>query len=115
LSKLQQQEWSDLKQPFNTITTKDRLALVTVAIKGHPYVIVDIGLRMLAPRELERVFNAYATCHAAAAGSAAVAASETAAHQPRLSRANLTAWPLKCTRRRPAKQTRLASVTSVKG
>ncbi|VVP89430.1 hypothetical protein PS918_03086 [Pseudomonas fluorescens] len=35
-----------------TITTKDRLGLVTVTIKGTPYVIVDICLRMLQPAEL---------------------------------------------------------------
>jgi len=39
---------------MTTITTKDRMALVTVTIKGTPYVIVDIGLRMLEPRELFR-------------------------------------------------------------
>ena len=38
--------------PAPTITTKDRLALVTVTIKGAPYVIVDICLRMLQPTEL---------------------------------------------------------------
>jgi DNA (cytosine-5)-methyltransferase 1 len=38
----------------DTITTKDLLALVTVMIRGVPYVIVDIGLRMLIPRELYR-------------------------------------------------------------
>ncbi|NNA69593.1 DNA cytosine methyltransferase [Pseudomonas gessardii] len=38
--------------PAPTITTKDRLALVTVTIKGTPYVIVDICLRMLQPPEL---------------------------------------------------------------
>ncbi|EJM94709.1 DNA cytosine methyltransferase [Pseudomonas sp. GM67] len=38
--------------PAPTITTKDRLALVTVTIKGTPYVIVDICLRMLQPTEL---------------------------------------------------------------
>ncbi len=37
-----------------TITTKDCLALVTVTIQGTPYVIVDIGLRMLQPPELFR-------------------------------------------------------------
>lgn len=47
-------QWSDLRDPLNTITTKDRLALVTVTIQGTPYVIVDIGLRMLTPRELYR-------------------------------------------------------------
>lgn len=35
-------------------TTKERLALVTVFIKGQPYVIIDIRLRMLKPRELFR-------------------------------------------------------------
>lgn len=45
-------QWGNLHKPLGTITTKDRLALVTVTIKGHPYVIVDIGLRMLTPREL---------------------------------------------------------------
>ncbi|MSU92957.1 DNA cytosine methyltransferase [Pseudomonas mandelii] len=39
-------------KPAPTITTKDRLALVTVTIKGTPYVIVDICLRMLQPAEL---------------------------------------------------------------
>lgn len=43
-----------LTDPADTITTKDRLALVTVVIKGAPYVIVDIGLRMLKPHELYR-------------------------------------------------------------
>ncbi|WP_312226535.1 DNA cytosine methyltransferase, partial [Stutzerimonas nitrititolerans] len=44
----------DLHDPVDTITTKDRLALVTVHIQGMPYVIVDIGLRMLKPHELYR-------------------------------------------------------------
>lgn len=47
-------QWSDLRDPMTTVTTKDRMALVTVTIKGTPYVIVDIGLRMLSPRELFR-------------------------------------------------------------
>jgi DNA (cytosine-5)-methyltransferase 1 len=38
--------------PVPTITTKDRLALVTVMVQGTPYVIVDICLRMLKPPEL---------------------------------------------------------------
>lgn len=38
--------------PAPTITTKDRLAMVTVMVKGTPYVIVDICLRMLKPFEL---------------------------------------------------------------
>lgn len=36
--------------PAPTITTKDRMGLVTV--RGQDYQIVDIGLRMLTPREL---------------------------------------------------------------
>lgn len=43
-----------LVDPVDTITTKDRLALVTVVIRGTPYVVVDIGLRMLKPHELYR-------------------------------------------------------------
>ena len=42
----------DIAAPAPTITTRDRLALVTVTIKGTPYVIVDICLRMLQPSEL---------------------------------------------------------------
>jgi DNA (cytosine-5)-methyltransferase 1 len=37
-------------QPLDTITAKDRFGLVTV--QGVDYQIVDIGLRMLTPREL---------------------------------------------------------------
>jgi len=40
----------DIKSPLDTVTTKDRFGLVT--IKGVDYQIVDIGLRMLEPREL---------------------------------------------------------------
>jgi DNA (cytosine-5)-methyltransferase 1 len=40
--------------PIPTIVTKDRVALVTVEIEGSTYVIVDIGMRMLRPRELAR-------------------------------------------------------------
>ncbi len=40
----------DLRDPMHTVTTRDRYALVTVA--GQQYAIADIGLRMLAPREL---------------------------------------------------------------
>lgn len=42
-----------LNEPLHTCTTKDRFGLVTV--HGEPYQIVDIGMRMLTPREL---FNA---------------------------------------------------------
>ena len=41
-----------LGEPLHTVTTKDRFGLVTV--KGQQYQIVDIGLRMLTPRELYR-------------------------------------------------------------
>lgn len=40
----------DIKQPLDTITSKDRFGLVTIA--GVDYQIVDIGLRMLEPKEL---------------------------------------------------------------
>lgn len=45
-------QWSDLRKPVNTLTTRERMALVTVWIKGDPYVVVDICLRMLEAREL---------------------------------------------------------------
>lgn len=38
--------------PLHTVTTKDRIGLVT--IQGVDYQIVDIGMRMLRPRELFR-------------------------------------------------------------
>lgn len=41
-----------LEEPLHTVTTKDRYGLVTVA--GEEYAIADIGLRMLAPKELFR-------------------------------------------------------------
>ena len=40
----------DIKAPLDTVTTKDRFGLVT--IEGVDYQIVDIGLRMLEPKEL---------------------------------------------------------------
>lgn len=43
-----------LREPLDTVTTRDRLGLVTVFVKGMPYVIVDIRLRMLKPAELFR-------------------------------------------------------------
>lgn len=39
-----------LNEPLHTISTRDRFGLVTV--KGHPYKITDIGMRMLQPHEL---------------------------------------------------------------
>lgn len=41
-----------LRAPARTVTSRDRFGLVT--IHGQDYQIVDIGLRMLAPRELYR-------------------------------------------------------------
>ncbi|WP_423606179.1 DNA cytosine methyltransferase [Sphingomonas sp. MS122] len=41
-------------RPIDTVTTKARFAVVTVTIDAVTYVIVDIGLRMLKPRELAR-------------------------------------------------------------
>lgn len=40
--------------PLHTVTSKDRFGLIIVYVKGEPYVIVDIGMRMLTPRELAR-------------------------------------------------------------
>lgn len=37
--------------PLHTITAKPRHGLVTVHVDGEPFVIVDIGMRMLTPRE----------------------------------------------------------------
>lgn len=47
-------QWSGLDAPLPTVTTLDRMALVTVSIDGEPYVLADIGMRMLQPRELAR-------------------------------------------------------------
>jgi len=40
----------NMSDPLHTVTTKDRFGLVTV--KGELYEVVDIGMRMLTPREL---------------------------------------------------------------
>ena len=45
-------ETHSLSDPLNTVTSRDRFGLVT--IQGQDYQIVDIGLRMLQPRELFR-------------------------------------------------------------
>ncbi|MHC2087203.1 DNA cytosine methyltransferase [Methylobacterium sp. CM6244] len=37
--------------PLHTLTAKPRHGVVTVTIQGQPYAIVDIGMRMLTPRE----------------------------------------------------------------
>ncbi len=50
-----EQDGHGLTNPLGTVTVQDRFGLVTVMIEGEEYVIVDIGMRMLTPREL---FNA---------------------------------------------------------
>lgn len=40
----------DIEEPLDTVTSRDRFGLVT--IEGVDYQIVDIGLRMLEPKEL---------------------------------------------------------------
>lgn len=47
-----EQDGVDIQDPMHTVTANDRFGLVTVYIKGVPYIIVDIGMRMLSPREL---------------------------------------------------------------
>jgi DNA (cytosine-5)-methyltransferase 1 len=41
-----------VNRPLDTVTTLPRFGLVIVMVAGEPYVIVDIGMRMLTPREL---------------------------------------------------------------
>ncbi|UZW55532.1 DNA cytosine methyltransferase [Sphingobium sp. JS3065] len=50
-----EQDGHGLSSPLGTVTVQDRFGLVTVMVEGEEYVIVDIGMRMLTPREL---FNA---------------------------------------------------------
>ena len=50
-----EQDGHGLDSPLGTVTVQDRFGLGTVMIEGEEYVIVDIGMRMLSPREL---FNA---------------------------------------------------------
>lgn len=42
----------ELSEPAPTVTTKDRIGLVTVEVAGEPYILSDIAMRMLQPREL---------------------------------------------------------------
>jgi DNA (cytosine-5)-methyltransferase 1 len=44
-----------LDEPASTIDTSNRLGLVTITIHGEEYILADVGMRMLTPREL---FNA---------------------------------------------------------
>ena len=43
---------ADVSNPLPTVDCNDRMALVTVMIDGEPWLIVDIGMRMLTAREL---------------------------------------------------------------
>ncbi|MBV8072096.1 MAG: DNA cytosine methyltransferase [Acidobacteriaceae bacterium] len=43
-----------LHEPLHTAPANDRFGLVTVTIHGEVFAIVDIGMRMLTPRELAR-------------------------------------------------------------
>ncbi len=45
-------QFQDCRDPAHTVPTRDRLGLVVV--RGEPYQLVDIGMRMLTPRELFR-------------------------------------------------------------
>ena len=47
-----EQDGVEMDGPMHTVTARDRFGLVTVA--GEEYQIADIGLRMLAPKELFR-------------------------------------------------------------
>jgi DNA (cytosine-5)-methyltransferase 1 len=47
-----EKDGGDLFSPLRTLSTRDRFGLVTV--NGIEYAIADIGMRMLAPRELYR-------------------------------------------------------------
>lgn len=44
----------DAEAPIGTLDTTDRYGLVTVTIDGEDYILADIGMRMLTPRELYR-------------------------------------------------------------
>ncbi|MEM8791055.1 MAG: DNA cytosine methyltransferase [Pseudomonadota bacterium] len=44
----------ELHEPLHTVTSRDRFGLITVEISGETFVIADIGMRMLTPRELYR-------------------------------------------------------------
>lgn len=47
-------QWQAIDEPLHTVVSKARFGLVTVTIDGEEYAIVDIGMRMLQPRELAR-------------------------------------------------------------
>lgn len=63
--------------PLHAVTSKDRFGVVTVKVDSELYMIVDIGMRMLLPRELARaqgfpdsyVLTGSKTCQVASIGN----------------------------------------------
>lgn len=47
-------QWQRCADPLHAVTTRGRFGVVTVTLDGQPYELVDIGMRMLTPRELFR-------------------------------------------------------------
>lgn len=45
-------EGGSVDQPAPTVVSKDRISLVTVTIDGTTYIVTDIAMRMLTPKEL---------------------------------------------------------------
>lgn len=45
-------QWQSPADPMHTVPSRHRLGLVTVTVDGATYVLDDIGMRMLTPREL---------------------------------------------------------------
>jgi DNA (cytosine-5)-methyltransferase 1 len=52
-------QWQGLDEPMATIVSKARFGLVTVMLGDEEYAVVDIGMRMLQPRELARAQGFY--------------------------------------------------------
>lgn len=90
-------QWQGVDDPLHTIPTKGRFGLVTCNIGGEPWVITDIGMRMLEPHELaaaqgfpgDYVFTGTKTARIARIGNSvvpALAAAVVSAQFPRRSR-----------------------------
>jgi DNA (cytosine-5)-methyltransferase 1 len=47
-------QWQGCREPLHTVPATERFNVVLVYVGGEPYVIVDICMRMLTPRELAR-------------------------------------------------------------
>jgi DNA (cytosine-5)-methyltransferase 1 len=50
-------QWQSVADPLHAVTTKDEFGLVTVEIDGETFVITDIFLRMLKPKELAKAMG----------------------------------------------------------